>query len=67
MDLVTKDKLYMDTPLCNIGIDANSEELTKDYLKAKILRNKPIKSLLLEQAVIASAISPKSQIFFIIL
>ena len=53
MDLVTKDKLFTDTPLCNIGIDANSDELTVDYLKKKILRNKPIKSLLLEQDVIA--------------
>ena len=25
MDLVTKDKLFTDTPLCNIGIDANSD------------------------------------------
>jgi len=53
MDLVSKDKLYIDTALSHLGIDANSKDLTIDYLKEKLNKNKPIKTLLLDQDIIA--------------
>ena len=51
MYLVDKDKLYTDTPLSHIGKEPN--ELTSDYLLEKLNRNKPIKTLLLDQDIIA--------------
>ena len=51
MYLVDKDKLYTDTPLSHIGKEPN--ELTVDYLLDKLNRNKPIKTLLLDQDIIA--------------
>ena len=51
MYLVTKDKLYTDTPLSHIGKEPS--ELTVDYLTEKLNRNKPIKTLLLDQDIIA--------------
>ncbi len=53
MDLVDKDKLYTDTSLSHLGIDANSSDLTIEYLKDKLNKNKPIKTLLLDQDIIA--------------
>lgn len=53
MYLVEKDRLYLDTPLKKIGLEPFSEKLDIIYLKDKILKNKPIKSLLLEQEIIA--------------
>ena len=51
MYLVDKDKLYTDTPLSHIGKEP--KDLTVDYLKEKLNRNKPIKTLLLDQDIIA--------------
>ena len=51
MYLVDKDKLYTDTPLSHIGKEPS--ELTVDYLSNKLNRNKPIKTLLLDQDIIA--------------
>ena len=51
MYLVDKDKLYTDTPLSHIGKEP--KDLTVDYLKDKLNRNKPIKTLLLDQDIIA--------------
>ena len=53
MYLVKKDELYTNSPLSKIGLEPFDERLNVDYLKAKILKNKPIKSLLLEQEIIA--------------
>ena len=53
MYLVEKERLYIDTPLKKIGLEPFSEKLDVAYLKEKILKNKPIKSLLLEQEIIA--------------
>ena len=51
MHLVEKDKLYTDTPLSHIGKEPC--DLTSDYLLDKLNRNKPIKTLLLDQDIIA--------------
>lgn len=53
MYLIEKDLLYSDSPLKNIGLEPFDEKLDLLYLKSKILKNKPIKSLLLEQEIIA--------------
>lgn len=53
MYLVEKDRLYTDTPLKSIGLEPFDEKLNVEYLKEKILKNKPIKSLLLDQEIIA--------------
>lgn len=53
MYLVKKEELYLNSPLKNIGLEPFNDKLTIDYLKGKILKNKPIKSLLLEQNIIA--------------
>lgn len=53
MYLITKDELYTNSPIKNIGLEPFSDKLDLLYLKSKILKNKPIKSLLLEQEIIA--------------
>ena len=53
MYLVTKDKLWTDTPLKDIGVEPFSDKFTHSYLESKIRRNKPIKTLLLDQSIIA--------------
>ena len=53
MYLVEKDKLHTDTPLKDIGLEPFSKEFDANYLKAKLNKNKPIKTLLLEQDKIA--------------
>ena len=53
MYLVSKDKLYQDTPLSKIGLEPFDDNLTKNYLKEKYNRNIPIKTLLLDQEVIS--------------
>ena len=53
MYLVKKEDLYTDTPLNKIGLEPFDDNLDLNYLKGKILKNKPIKSLLLEQEIIA--------------
>ena len=53
MYLVKKDELYTKTPLNKIGLEPFDSKLDINYLKSKILKNKPIKSLLLEQEIIA--------------
>ena len=52
MYLIEKDRLYLDKPLNTIGLEPFDEQLDVLYLKSKILKNKPIKSLLLEQEII---------------
>ena len=53
MYLIKKDELYTNSPLKNIGLEPFNNNLTIDYLKKKILKNTPIKSLLLDQEIIA--------------
>ena len=53
MYLVTKDKLYIDTPLAHIGLEPWSDKLTVIYLKNKYNTNNHIKTLLLNQDIIA--------------
>ena len=53
MYLVTKDKLYVDTPLSHIGLEPWDKELNVKYLKEKYHTNNHIKTLLLNQDVIA--------------
>jgi len=53
MYLVTKDKLYLDTPLSHIGLEPWSDDLTVNYLKEKYHTNNHIKTLLLNQDIIA--------------
>lgn len=53
MYLVKKNELYTKTPLYKIGLEPFDSKLDINYLKNKILKNKPIKSLLLEQEIIA--------------
>ena len=54
MYLVEKNKLFTDTPLKNLGIEAISNELTIDYLKDKFKKNKKaIKTVLLDQEIIS--------------
>ncbi len=53
MYLVKKDKLYTDTPLKDIGLEPFDNKFNVSYLKDKLNKNKPIKSLLLEQNIIA--------------
>ena len=52
MYLVTKDKLYSDTPLHDIGKEPWDESLKDEYLMEKYHSNKHIKTLLLDQSVI---------------
>ena len=53
MYLVDKDKLYIDTPLINIGKDPWDNNLNINYLKEKFNSSKHIKTLLLDQSIIA--------------
>ena len=53
MYLVKKDRLYLDTPLSHIGLEPWDNNLTIDYLKEKYNNNMHIKTLLLNQDVIA--------------
>ena len=53
MYLVDKDKLYLDTPLSHIGLEPWDKELTVNYLKDKYYTNNHIKTLLLNQDIIA--------------
>ena len=53
MYLVEKDKLYTDTPLSHIGLEPWDKELTISYLKCHYNTNNHIKTLLLNQDVIA--------------
>lgn len=53
MYLVDKDKLFIDTPLINIGKDPWDKSLNIDYLKEKFNSSKHIKTLLLDQSIIS--------------
>lgn len=53
MYLVEKDKLYTDTPLKTIGLEPWDDNLNSSYLKEKYNKNIPVKTLLLNQEVIA--------------
>lgn len=53
MYLAKKDRLYLDTPLSHIGLEPWDNNLTIDYLKEKYNNNMHIKTLLLNQNVIA--------------
>ncbi len=53
MYLVDKDKLYTDTPLSHIGLEPWDNKLTVTYLKDKFNTNNHIKTLLLNQDIIA--------------
>lgn len=53
MYLVSKDKLYIDTPLSHIGLEPWDNKLTINYLKDKYGSNNHIKTLLLNQDIIA--------------
>ena len=52
MYLVSKDKLYTDTPLSHIGLEPWDNKLSIDYLKEKYNLNIPIKTLLLNQDIL---------------
>ena len=52
MYLVTKDKLYTDTPLIHIGLEPWDDKLNSDYLKEKYNLNTAIKTLLLNQDIL---------------
>ena len=53
MYLVDKDKLFIDTPLSNIGKDPWDKSLNTSYLKDKFNNHKHIKTLLLDQSIIS--------------
>lgn len=52
MFLYSKDKIN-DSPLKDLGLEPWSNELNIDYLKEKLNKKKPIKTLLLDQSIIA--------------
>ena len=52
MYLVTKDKLYIDTPLAKLGLEPWDKSLNSNYLKDKFSCNIAIKTLLLDQSII---------------
>ena len=52
MHLVKKDELNL-TPISKLGKEPWDKELTKEYLKEKLNKNKAIKTLLLDQSIIA--------------
>ena len=52
MHLVKKDELNL-TPLVNLGLEPWDNNLTKEYLKEKLNKKKAIKTLLLDQSIIA--------------
>ncbi len=51
MHLVKKDELSL-TPIAKLGKEPWDVDLTVDYLKTKMAKNKPIKTLLLDQSII---------------
>lgn len=52
--LVDKERLYIDTPLKDLGYEFNSDKLTSEYLLQKFKnKNKFIKTVLLDQSIIA--------------
>lgn len=51
MHLVKKDELDK-TPIKKLGLEPWDELLTKEYLKSKLNKKKPIKTLLLDQTII---------------
>ena len=54
MYLVSKDKLFTDTPLANLGLEPFNKDLNVSYLKNKFKNKRiPIKTLLLDQEIIA--------------
>lgn len=54
MYLVTKDKLFIDTPLNKIGYEPFNDKLTVSYLKSKFkMKKTAIKTALLDQEIIA--------------
>ena len=54
MYVVEKDKLYIDTPLKNLGYEFDDKGLTSDYLLEKFKnKNKFIKTVLLDQTIIS--------------
>ena len=54
MYLVKKDKLFIDTPLANLGYEPFSEKLTSSYLLDKFKTKRlPIKTVLLDQEIIS--------------
>ena len=53
MYLVKKDKLYQDTPLKDLGLEPWDKKLTINYLQEKCHNNIHIKTLLLDQHIIA--------------
>ena len=54
MHLIDKNKLQVEKPLCDIGLEFDSKELTSDYLYKNIHNKKlPIKTVLLDQSIIA--------------
>ena len=54
MFLVTKDKLFTDTPLSKLGLEPFSKDLTVSYLKDKFKNKKiPIKTVLLDQEIMS--------------
>lgn len=52
MYLVSKDKLYTDTPLIKVGLEPWDQKLTTSYLKEKYCSNNHIKTLLLNQSIL---------------
>lgn len=52
MHLVKKDELNL-TPLKKLGLEPWDKNLTKEYLKEKLNKKKAIKTLLLDQSIIA--------------
>jgi len=54
MYLVEKDKLFIDTPLKELGLEPFDKKLNIDYLKDKFkLKNTPIKTVLLDQSILS--------------
>lgn len=51
MHLVKKDELSL-TPISKLGLEPWDQNLTINYLKDKLNKNKPIKTLLLDQSII---------------
>lgn len=52
MMLINKDELYSNKYLNKLGFEPFNSKLTKEYLKDKLNKNKPIKELLLDQSII---------------
>ena len=54
MFLCLKDRLFIDTPLKNIGLEPFSKDIDVNYLKDKFKKKRlPIKTVLLDQEIIA--------------